>query len=438
MGDMDIARKMIFAAATCGADVIKFQKRNVRESLTKEQYERPHPNPVNAFGECYGKHREYLEFDLEQHRQLAHWCDEVGIAYSASVWDLSSAKEIASLSPSLIKIPSACNNHVPMLEWLCENFPGELHVSLGMTARWEEQALLRLLGRYGRAKDTVLYACTSGYPVAYDDVCLLEIQRLLDFYGSRVKKIAFSGHHLGTAVDVAAFALGAMVIERHFTLDHTWKGTDQSASLEEAELSRLVRDLSSVSCAMRAKPSGMLPVEQVQRQKLKFAGTGKTLQESPRGQVKMVLTDSDGVLTDGGMYYGESGEELKKFQAKDGMGFQLLREKGILTGIITGEKNGLIQRRAEKLRVNELFMGVSDKLSVVRQIAEKYHLQLSEIAFVGDDVNDLECMGACGFSACPSDAVGEVQRAADYICLKKGGKGAFREVAERILYPDDL
>ena len=119
-GNMDIAHEMIITAATyCKADIVKFQKRCNKELLTEEQYNAPHPNPNNSYGSTYGEHREFLEFDLDQHKQLKKWCDECGIEYSSSVWDLTSAKEIVSLNPKLIKIPSAVNLNKPVLEYLC-------------------------------------------------------------------------------------------------------------------------------------------------------------------------------------------------------------------------------------------------------------------------------------------------------------------------------
>lgn len=144
-GEMEIAKELIkLAAVYCKADVIKFQKRCNRELLTKEQYNAPHPNPVNSYGKTYGEHREYLEFTVKQHAELKKYCEEMGIVYSTSVWDLTSAKEIASLQPELIKIPSACNNHYEMLNWLCDNYGGEIHISLGMTTHEEEEALIQL------------------------------------------------------------------------------------------------------------------------------------------------------------------------------------------------------------------------------------------------------------------------------------------------------
>lgn len=270
-GEMEIAKEMIkMAAVYCHADVVKFQKRCNRELLTPEQYNAPHPNESNSYGRTYGEHREYLEFTLEQHKQLMEWCREFEIEYSTSVWDLTSAKEIASLHPKFIKIPSACNNHFAMLEWLCDYYEGEIHLSFGMTTHEEEENIVSLFERKKRNQDLVLYVCTSGYPVPFEDVCLLEITRVKNSYGSRVKKIAFSGHHLGIAVDIAAYTLGAEIIERHYTLDRTWKGTDHAASLEAEGVRRLKRDLMAAYHALTFKQEEILPIEQVQREKLKY------------------------------------------------------------------------------------------------------------------------------------------------------------------------
>jgi sialic acid synthase SpsE len=270
-GDIDIAVEMIkIAKIFCDADVVKFQKRNNKELLTPEQYNAPHPNPYHSYGATYGEHREFLEFTSDQHKYLSEKCREFGISYSTSVWDLTSAKEIAALNPEMIKIPSACNNHYNLLSWLCDNYGGEIHVSVGMTTREEEEKLVGLFEAKNRNKDLVLYSCTSGYPVPFEDVCLLEISRLVDSYGSIVKEIGFSGHHNGIAVDIAAYTLGASVIERHFTLNRTWKGTDHAASLEPDGLRRLKRNLVATYKSLTYKPQEILPIEQVQRDKLKY------------------------------------------------------------------------------------------------------------------------------------------------------------------------
>ncbi|MBI2994466.1 MAG: N-acetylneuraminate synthase family protein [Gammaproteobacteria bacterium] len=269
-GEMEIARQMIESAARFAkADYIKFQKRSNRELLTPEEFNSPHPNPANSFGNTYGEHREFLEFDLDRHRTLLGWCRETGIRYSCSVWDLTSARQIAELEPDYIKVPSASNLNFQMLKFLATEFGGDLHVSVGMTTPEEEEQIVALLEDLGAADRTVLYACTSGYPVPFEDVCLLEIGRLKERFAGRVREVGFSGHHLGIAVDIAAVALGATWIERHFTLDRTWKGTDHSASLEPDGLRRLVRDVRATSKALTLKNRNILEIEEPQRRKLK-------------------------------------------------------------------------------------------------------------------------------------------------------------------------
>ena len=270
-GDMDIAKELITVASSfCKVDAVKFQKRCPKVLLTEEQYNAPHPNPLNSYGTTYGQHREFLEFNVDQHAQLKEWCEREGVVYSTSVWDMPSAKEIAGLNPEFIKIPSACNTHFEMLQWLCDNYKGEIHLSLGMTSHKEEEEIIQLFVNNGRNQDLVLYNCTSGYPVPFEDVCLLEILRMKEQYGGRVKAIGFSGHHLGIAADIAAYTLGAEYIERHYTLDRTWKGTDHAASLEPDGIRKLKRNLDAVYRSLQYKKEEILPIEQVQRQKLKY------------------------------------------------------------------------------------------------------------------------------------------------------------------------
>ena len=269
-GDIEIAKELIRVAKTyCKADIVKFQKRNNKELLTEEQYNAPHPNPVNSYGESYGKHREFLEFSLEQNKELKKFCESIDIIWSTSTWDLTSAKEISSLNPKLIKIPSACNNNFEMLDYLCKNYNGEIHVSTGMTTKKEIEEIVKFFENNNRNNDLVLYNCTSGYPVPFEDVCLLEIKNLRELYLDRVKDIGFSGHHLGIAIDLVAYNLGANYIERHFTLDRTNKGTDHSASLEPEGLRKLKRDLIAVEKSLNYKSKDILDIEMIQRKKLK-------------------------------------------------------------------------------------------------------------------------------------------------------------------------
>lgn len=270
-GDFDKAIEMIKKVAMfCKAPVVKFQKRTPRELLSFKQYNEPHPNPINSYGETYGAHREFLEFSVDQHRKLKETCEEYEVIYSTSVWDLTSAKEITKLNPQLIKVPSAMNTNNPMIEYLCDNYSGKIHISNGMSTDEEIDNLVNLLEKKNRTKDVVLYACTSGYPVPFTDVKLLDIPDMIDRYGSVVDSIGFSGHHRGIAIDIAAYALGATWIERHFTLDRTSKGTDHAASLEPDGLRRLVRDLEATYYAMDRKSGKLLDIELEQRNKLKW------------------------------------------------------------------------------------------------------------------------------------------------------------------------
>jgi len=270
-GEFDIAIELLNLAKECGANVAKFQKRNNKELLTEAQYNTAHPNPSNSYGRTYGEHREYLEFSVEQHKNLKEHCDKIGLDYSTSVWDVTSAKEMITFNPGLLKVPSACNNNFEMLKVLRDDYAGDVHLSFGMTNKDEEKEIVEFFEETNQAKHRlVVYSCTSGYPVPFKDVCLLEISRLIEVYGDRVKHIGFSGHHLGIAIDNAAYALGATWIERHFTKDRTWKGTDHAASLEPAGMKKLCRDLQATFEALNYKASEILEIEQVQRDKLKY------------------------------------------------------------------------------------------------------------------------------------------------------------------------
>jgi 3-deoxy-D-manno-octulosonate 8-phosphate phosphatase (KDO 8-P phosphatase) len=150
-------------------------------------------------------------------------------------------------------------------------------------------------------------------------------------------------------------------------------------------------------------------------------------------RIRLFATDVDGVLTDAGMYYSESGEELKKFNTRDGMGIKLLQRAGLITAIVTQERTKLVAWRGEKLMIPEVHQGVMDKLALVREMAGRHGLSMDEVAYIGDDINDLATLKAVGFSATPADGLRQVVEAVDYVCRKKGGEGAVREIIEMIL-----
>ena len=150
-------------------------------------------------------------------------------------------------------------------------------------------------------------------------------------------------------------------------------------------------------------------------------------------KIKMLVMDVDGTLTNGNIYIGESGELMKAFNVKDGYGIVSLSKKGVIPVIITGRSSKIVENRAKELGITELYQGVSDKLSVLKEIAEKYSINADEIAYIGDDLNDMECMQFCGRTACPSDAVDEIKRYVDFVCKCAGGSGAVREFCDSVL-----
>ena len=180
------------------------------------------------------------------------------------------------------------------------------------------------------------------------------------------------------------------------------------------------------------EPSDWLIIESILRTRRPASNQEQAFTDRAR-RVRLVLTDVDGVLTDAGMYYSERGDELKKFNTRDGKGLELLRLAGIKTGIITAESTAMVANRARKLRLDHLFQGVADKLSALQTLLAETGLTASEVAYIGDDVNDVEVLQAAGLSACPADAVPAAKAAAFYHCGAKGGEGCVREFAEKIL-----
>lgn len=154
-------------------------------------------------------------------------------------------------------------------------------------------------------------------------------------------------------------------------------------------------------------------------------------------KIRLVLTDCDGVLTDSGVYYSETGAVMKRFHIRDGMAVERLRALGgIETGIVTGEQTASVRFRAKKLAIEELHQNAQDKKKVVSELCERRGIELAQIAYIGDDVNDLEVLQMVGLSACPQDAEAEVKKVVDLVLSRRGGQGVFREFAEFILSPE--
>lgn len=150
-------------------------------------------------------------------------------------------------------------------------------------------------------------------------------------------------------------------------------------------------------------------------------------------KIKLVITDVDGVLTDGGMYYTAKGDIMKRFHVRDGMGVTLLRKSNIPTIIVTKEQTPMVRQWAKRMKIKRLFDGVMQKEKMLKEICAQFSVEQDEIAYIGDDINDVELLKLVGFAAVPNDAISAAKESSNYVCTKKGGEGAFREVAEIIL-----
>ena len=154
-------------------------------------------------------------------------------------------------------------------------------------------------------------------------------------------------------------------------------------------------------------------------------------------EVKLFVMDVDGTMTDGKIYVGADGELMKAFDVKDGYALARCHMYGIKTAIITGRYSRIVEKRAEVLAIDEIFQGVKDKVVVLESLVKKYSCDWSEVVYIGDDENDIECMKKCGYSACPYDAVKSVIETADYVCTHKGGNGAVREILDKVFEKND-
>lgn len=155
-------------------------------------------------------------------------------------------------------------------------------------------------------------------------------------------------------------------------------------------------------------------------------------------KIKLVITDIDGVWTDAGMYYDQQGNELKKFNTYDSAGVLWCKKLGIPVGIITGETTAIVERRAKKLNIDFLFQGVSDKVEVAKKLCRDLNITLKEVAYLGDDLNDINLLKAVGLSACPASAPEYIKDICQYTLKKKGGEGVFREFVEEYIVKDEI
>lgn len=243
-GDIAICKKMFDAAHAAGADAVKLQKRHNRSMFTKAMYNERY-NSENAFGETYGEHREALEFDDKQYIELKNYADDIGIIFFATAFDLESAVFLEKVGLPCYKMASGDITNIPLLQHVAK-LGKPVIISTGGATMEDVQ----------RAHDAVMplnqniciMQCTAGYPPAWEELDVGVIATFREAFPDVV--IGFSSHDNGIAMPVAAYPLGMRVVEKHFTLNRAWKGTDQAFSLEPQGLQKLVRDLSRVHIAM--------------------------------------------------------------------------------------------------------------------------------------------------------------------------------------------
>ena len=261
-GSLDRAIDLIRLASESGAHAVKSQKRNPHLCVPEEVKNEPHPNPRFAFGSTYLEHRVALELSVESHMAMACECRHLGMHYGCSVWDMDSLQEMVHVQPDFVKIPSACCLDNSMIkEALRLGF--SVHISNGMTTHEQRESMYSML--HGSMPRVVVYHTTTEYPCPFARLYLKEVERIR----SMGFTTGFSNHGYGIAADIAAMAMGATWIERHFVDDRTYPHTDAAASLEPSGLKTLRRDLDNVWQALRERPDSMTEEEARQARKLR-------------------------------------------------------------------------------------------------------------------------------------------------------------------------
>jgi sialic acid synthase len=254
-GDVEIAKQLIFKAKSCGADAVKFQKRTLNRVLTKEGLGMPYNNS-NSFGETYGRHKEALELSFENYYELKRYADDQGIIFCASGWDEESIDFLDELGVPFFKMASADLTNMPLLyHTALKGKP--IFISTGMSTLEQVKEAYRLVLNLN--DQIALLQCTSTYPSKFDEINLNVLRTYQKEFPDAV--IGFSGHELGIAIPPVAVALGARIIERHFTLDRTMKGGDHVASLEPQGFAKMVRDIHHVEEAMGSFQKEIQPSE---------------------------------------------------------------------------------------------------------------------------------------------------------------------------------
>ncbi len=254
-GSVETAKEMFKAAAECGADAVKLQKRDNRSLYTKEFFDRPYDNE-SSYGATYGAHREFLEFGRDEYVELKAYAQELGVAFFATAFDFTSADFLADLDMPAYKMASGDLTNTPLLRYVGEIGKPVIFSTGGGTIDDVRRAYETLLEVNDQL---VVLQCTAGYPAEWAELDLRVIPTYAEEFPQAV--VGFSSHDNGIAMPVAAYVLGANVIEKHFTLNRAMKGTDHAFSLEPQGLRKMVRDLRRARLALGSGEKTMHPSE---------------------------------------------------------------------------------------------------------------------------------------------------------------------------------
>jgi len=276
-GNLDTALEMIKVAATCGVQAVKFQKRSNKSLYTKAYYNRIYDNE-NSYGATYGEHREFLEFGFDEYVKLKKFAEANGVEFITTPFDFESVDFLEKLGVTSYKIASGDLTNIPLLEYIAK-LGKTMFVSTGAATMEEVQMAYKTVLTYN--EKLCLLHCTSGYPTEYQDLNLKVIETFKKEFPKAI--IGYSGHDNGILASVVAYMLGATVVEKHFTLNHSWKGTDHKFSLEPAGLRKQVRDLRRLDILIGDGKKELQDFEKIARVKM---GKGAyTVRPLPAGSI---------------------------------------------------------------------------------------------------------------------------------------------------------
>lgn len=306
-GELEKAIKMIHVAAACGANAVKFQKRNNKKLYTKEMYNKSYDNE-NSFGNTYGEHREALEFGLDEYKELMKVAKKANVEFLATAFDFDSADFLEELGIKAFKIASGDLTSLTLLEYIAKK-KKPMFISTGASILNEIKEAFDLVSSLN--KQICLFHCIATYPSDYQQLNLNFIKTLLSEFPETI--IGYSSHENGILGPILAYMLGATVVEAHFTLNHAWKGTDHKFSLEPQGLQKMIRDLRRIDIALGDGKKVILPEELPARTKMgKSLYYSKNVSKGTIVQKSHLIIKAPGGLLPTKYFYELIGKKIKR------------------------------------------------------------------------------------------------------------------------------